>query len=62
MTTFVLTIMLMLPSFGGPVTINVETATLEGCLKFRSAVVKQFAELLIPEKGLGECTRVVREG
>ena len=54
-TTWVLIITLLLPSFGGPVTIQVVTQTKAGCEKFRSAIVKKFSELLIPDTGLGRC-------
>jgi len=52
---WLLILQLLLPSFGGPVEIRIQTVSEEGCLKFRSAIRKQFAELLIPDSGLGEC-------
>ena len=56
--TWLLIITLALPSFGGPVIITVATQTKAGCEKFRSMVVKQFQELLIPETGLSKCLEV----
>ena len=44
MTAFVFVIGLMIPSFGGPVTITVEATTLEGCLKARRAAWSQLEQ------------------
>ena len=56
---WILIITLSLPSFGGPIVITVTTQTKAECEKFRSMVVKQFQELLIPDTGLSKGLEVI---
>ena len=45
--TFFFILTLLMPSFGGPVHITIETQTLAGCEKFQRLVRKQMGQLLM---------------
>ena len=45
--TFFFILSLLIPSFGGPVTLTIETQTMAGCEKFQSLVRKQLGLLMM---------------